>query len=91
VRSPRVSVVVRSIDRATPGRALASIALQEDMTVEIVLVAASGASHPPVRASCGGFPVAPARSSRPFPRHLDGDAHLQYSLALVRVAVGDPA
>ena len=114
VRAPRGGVVVRSIDRATPARALASIALQDEMSVEIVVVTASGASHPPVLALCGRFPVV-----RPFPRaeavdagiraataeritfvedddglppgHLHRHADVQYGLALVRVAAGDPA
>jgi tetratricopeptide (TPR) repeat protein len=49
-----VSVIVRSMDRPTLPRALASIAAQDYPSIEVVLVAACGAAHAPVDAS--GYP-----------------------------------
>jgi hypothetical protein len=48
-----VSVIVRSMARATLGTALASIAAQDYPSVEVLLVNASGDTHPSVGPSCG--------------------------------------
>lgn len=50
---PRVSVIVRSMGRETLARALASIAVQDQPGVEVLVVAACGPGHPPLPASCG--------------------------------------
>jgi Tfp pilus assembly protein PilF len=55
IADPMVSVIVRSMDRPTLPRALASIAAQEYPSIEVVLVAACGASHAPVDASAYPF------------------------------------
>lgn len=55
--TPLVSVVVRSTARPTLGVALDSLAAQDYGNVEVVLVAASGASHPAAPARCGAFPI----------------------------------
>lgn len=45
--APLISVIMRSMARPTLERALASVALQRDVALEVLLVGASGASHPP--------------------------------------------
>ncbi|MGH8801058.1 MAG: glycosyltransferase [Casimicrobiaceae bacterium] len=63
VATPTVSVVVRSTDRPTLAAALASLAEQDYPTVEVVLVAASGATHPAPPARIGAHPVRFAASA----------------------------
>ena len=53
--APLVSVVVRSMDPPTLPRALASVALQDHPSIEVVLVAACGPSHRPVDGSAWPF------------------------------------
>jgi tetratricopeptide (TPR) repeat protein len=55
--APRVSVVVRSMARPTLQAALASIAQQQHVTAEVVLVAACGPLHPEPDAMCGPHPL----------------------------------
>jgi len=50
---PDVSVIVRSMARPTLDAALASLADQRDAVIEVLVVAAIGASHPALAASCG--------------------------------------
>jgi tetratricopeptide (TPR) repeat protein len=50
---PRVSVIVRSMARPSLANALASIALQDHPDVEVLVVAACGAAHPPIEPRCG--------------------------------------
>jgi len=57
MNAPDVSVVVRSVARPTLARALQSIALQQAVTLEVVLVGASGAGHPPPAPNAGAHPV----------------------------------
>ena len=55
---PLVTIVVRSIGRASLHAALASIALQDYPRIEVVVVAACGrARHPPVAPTLGAHPV----------------------------------
>ncbi len=54
---PLVSVLIRSMDRPTLAHALDSVALQTYLNIEVVVVAASGASHPPLGDVCGPFPL----------------------------------
>lgn len=48
-----VSVIVRSMARPSLGATLASIAVQDYPAVEVLVVAACGAAHPPVGERCG--------------------------------------
>ena len=48
-----VSVVIRSMGRATLDAALASVAGQRDVLAEVLVVAACGASHPALPSTCG--------------------------------------
>ena len=57
VTQPLVSVVVRSTARPTLAAALDSIAAQDHGNLEIVLVAASGASHPAPAERHGSVPI----------------------------------
>jgi len=54
---PLVSIVVRSMDRASLGEALTSLALQTYDNVEIVVVNAKGGTHAVVGEDCGRFPM----------------------------------
>lgn len=63
-----VSVVVRSMARPTLAAALAAIAAQDYAAVEVVLVAASGATHPVPLPRCGAFPLRFVRSERTLSR-----------------------
>jgi hypothetical protein len=55
--NPLVSILVRSMDRPSLRRALDSIAAQDYPAIEVVVVAASGATHATLPATCGGFPL----------------------------------
>ncbi len=55
--TPLISVIVRSMDRATLSEALDSIAMQTYDNVEVVLVNAKGGSHTEFGEYCGRFPV----------------------------------
>ena len=61
---PQVSVVVRSMGRPTLDAALASIAAQQDCTVEVVVVAACGPGHSPLPATLRRARAAPRRQPR---------------------------
>jgi len=54
---PLVSIVIRSMDRATLGEALKSVALQTYDNVEIVVVNAKGGTHANLGEDCGRFPM----------------------------------
>jgi hypothetical protein len=54
---PLVSVIIRSMDRAVLGEALASLANQTVGNVEVVLVNAKGGQHRDQGAHCGRFPL----------------------------------
>ncbi len=55
--TPLASIVIRSMDRPTLAKALASIAVQTWPAIEVVLVNAKGESHAPVGDRCGPFPM----------------------------------
>ena len=65
---PDVSVVVRSVARPTLARTLASIACQADVGVEVIVVGASGAGHPPPAPNAGAHPVRFIASVEPLAR-----------------------
>lgn len=54
---PLVSVIIRSIDRATLADALDSVALQTYPNIEVIVVNAKGATHRSLDAWCGRFPL----------------------------------
>ena len=73
---PQVSVIIRSMARATLDDALAAVGAQRDVDVEVLVVAACGASHPEVARTCGPYPVRLIRSPRPLPRAAAANAGL---------------
>ena len=54
---PKVSILIRSMDRATLARAMTSAAAQTHPNVEIVVVSANGADHRPVPSTWNDRPV----------------------------------
>lgn len=54
---PLVSILVRSMDRATLEMALDSVALQTYPNIEVVVVNAAGVPHRPLGECCGRFPL----------------------------------
>lgn len=74
--SPRVSVIVRSMDAPTLERALQSIAAQDQVSTEVVLVAACGPSHRPVDGSRYPFQLTFVESAEPLTRPRAANAGL---------------
>jgi glycosyl transferase family 2 len=68
VTSIEVSVIVRSMARPTLARTLDSIAAQHGVALEVILVAACGAAHPPPPKRIGEHPLRHVASSVPLPR-----------------------
>lgn len=68
VAAPLVSVVVRSVARPSLAAALASIGEQDYPQIEVVVVAASGQSHPPIAQCAGPHPVHLVQSDAPLTR-----------------------
>jgi glycosyltransferase involved in cell wall biosynthesis len=66
--APLVSVIIRSMGRDELSEALHSVAGQRYPAVEVVLVNAKGADHPPVTPTCGAFPVRVVGSGMGLPR-----------------------
>jgi len=66
--TPLISVIVRSMDPPTLPRALASVASQDHARIEVVLVAACGASHRPVDAAQYPFRLTFVPSTERLPR-----------------------
>lgn len=73
--STSVSVIVRSMARPTLTAALDSIAAQE-YPVEVILVAACGAAHPPPPERAGPHPLQFVSSERPMSRPVAANAGL---------------
>jgi hypothetical protein len=69
-------VIVRSMARPSLAAALASVAAQDYPAIEVVVVAASGAAHPPLPAQCGGFPLRLVPSRVRLPRPAAANAGL---------------
>ncbi|MEP7061228.1 MAG: glycosyltransferase [Betaproteobacteria bacterium] len=74
--APLVSVVVRSSARASLAAALQCIGAQTYPSLEAVVVAASGASHPPVPATVGPHAVRFVASDTPLSRPAAANAGL---------------
>lgn len=66
--SPLVSVLIRSMDRASLSEALASVAAQSYAAIEVVLVNAKGEAHTDIGPVCGRFPIRFANSSERLAR-----------------------
>jgi glycosyltransferase involved in cell wall biosynthesis len=75
--SPLVSIVVRSIGRATLSRALDSIAAQDHDRVEAVIVAANAPSHPPIPERHAHVPIVAVDKGEPLRRAEAADAGIR--------------
>lgn len=77
----RVSVIVRSMDRATLDEALESIAVQTYPNVEVVVVNALGVGHQELPSYCGSFSLqlTPSTDGRPLPRAHAANRGLNYA------------
>ena len=73
---PDVSVIVRSMARPTLDAALASIAAQQGVTAEVLVVAACGPSHPPLPSVCGLHALRLVTRERRLPRAAAANAGL---------------
>lgn len=74
--APRVSIIVRSVDRPTLVTALDSIAWQTYPNIEVILVHASGPTHRSYGDWCGRFPLLDLHSSAPLDRSAAANAGL---------------
>ncbi|MGO8755663.1 MAG: glycosyltransferase, partial [Gallionellaceae bacterium] len=77
--APTVSVIVRSMARPSLQAALASIAAQDFPAIEVVVVAASGSSHPPLPGTCGVHPLRLVTSAARLPRPAAANAGLDHA------------
>src|SRR6476659_1759182 len=73
---PLVSVIVRSVGRLSLETALASIALQDNCRIEVLVVAASGGEHPSVPTRAGPHLVRLVASAVPLTRPIAANAGL---------------
>lgn len=74
--TPRVSVLIRSMDRPTLPRALASVAAQDYAALDVVVIAACGDAHRDLPARCGAHPLRLLRLGRALPRAEAANAAL---------------
>ena len=73
---PLVSVIVRSMARPSLAAALASLARQDHPAIEVLVVAAAGAAHPPVAEHAGAHAVRLVASDAPLSRAAAANAGL---------------
>jgi glycosyltransferase involved in cell wall biosynthesis len=73
----RISVIVRSMGRATLERALGSIAAQDHPDVEVLVVAACGPGHPPLPPACGRHALRLVEKGEPLVRPRAANAGLE--------------
>ena len=76
---PLVSILVRSMDRATLDTALDSVALQTYSNIEVVVVNAAGASHRELGGRCGRFPLRLVASGGVLPRSRAANLALDHA------------
>ncbi len=72
---PLVSIIVRSMDRATLAQALDSVALQTYPNIEVLVVAVTG-QHQPLPTHCGRFPLRLLNPGTRLPRSQAANAGL---------------
>ncbi len=76
---PLVSILVRSMDRATLDTALGSVALQTYSNIEVVVVNAAGASHRELGGRCGRYPLRLVESGGALPRSRAANLALDHA------------
>ena len=74
---PLISVIVRSMDRPSLPRTLASIAAQDLRPIEVVLVNARGPAHGPTSAALGDVPVRRIDAGMPLQRSAAANAGIE--------------
>jgi tetratricopeptide (TPR) repeat protein len=74
---PTVSVIVRSMARPTLAAALESLMAQSDVSLEVLVIAASGPSHPALEAPSGPHPVRLLAGDAPLSRPAAANAGLE--------------
>lgn len=74
--APRVSVLIRSMDRPSLARALGSVAAQDYPALDVIVVAACGDAHRDLPARCGTHPLRLLRLGRALPRAEAANAAL---------------
>ncbi|MES2785088.1 MAG: glycosyltransferase [Pseudomonadota bacterium] len=72
--TPLASIVIRSMDRPTLAKALASVAAQTWTAIEVVLVNARGEGHAPAGDKCGPFPMRTVDGAGPLSRSQAANA-----------------
>ncbi len=75
--APLVSVIVRSIGRKELGQALESVTGQGYPNIEVIVVNARGADHPPLEDHCGKFPLRVVNANGPLLRSPAGNLGLE--------------
>src|SRR3990167_9252249 len=65
---PKISVIVRSMDRPMLREALHSISSQTYANIEVIVVNALGDSHRPLGGECGRFPLRLIDAGKPLQR-----------------------
>ncbi len=75
--APLVSVIVRSIGRDELQQALESVAGQGYPNIEVIVVNARGADHPPLEDHCGKFPLRVVNANGPLLRSPAGNLGLE--------------
>jgi GT2 family glycosyltransferase len=76
---PRVSVLVRSMDRPSLDEALDAIARQRCDGIEVIVVAACGPGHRTLPARCGPFPLRQVNPPAPLARAAAANAALEHA------------
>lgn len=77
--APRVSVLVRSMDRPSLDEALDAVARQRCDGIEVVVVAACGPGHRTLPARCGPFPLRQVNPPAPLARAAAANAALEHA------------
>lgn len=76
---PKVSVLIRSMDRPELKDALDSVALQTYSNIEVILVNAKGPGHKRPGGQCGRFPLHFLDSERPLSRSEAGNLAMEHA------------
>ncbi|MEP7154619.1 MAG: glycosyltransferase [Betaproteobacteria bacterium] len=77
--NPFVTVIIRSMGRPSIERALASLAGQTHRAIEVLVIDATGGSHPRLATRCGEFPLRMVSLGRRLNRPQAGNAGLQHA------------
>ena len=87
--NPLVSVLIRSMDRASLTEALASVAAQTYQSLEVVLVNAKGGVHRDVGLQCGNVPIRLIDSGSRLARSAAANVALEQALGAYLIFLDD--